>query len=149
MNLIELQLKADEIAEMYGYPRPIIKLSSRLKRTHGTCDYFTRIITLSTVYCEIETDEVIINLLKHEIAHLKHPNHGPDFKRACMYMGCDNDKPSSRSEKYAEYLFNTSKVKYSCPNGHHAGATKPYKVERSCGKCSPTFDRRFLLKLVE
>ena len=134
------------ICNKYGYKPVPISLNDRLKAIAGRCikcfnsdnDY----IELSTKFIEVNDwrIDVLTALIKHEIAHLKHPNHGPGFTAECKRMGL----PYNHTWKIFDDLKKSDK-KYTavCPScGHkHQLARKTKNMNReSCGHCSNVYD---------
>ena len=89
-NILNLQGVADAICDKHGYPHATIEISKRMKRAFGMCYYDRKVIRLNEKFVESNTQEVIVDLIKHEVCHLKHPNHGYGFTRACAEMGTLN-----------------------------------------------------------
>ena len=70
-------------------------MNHRFKSLYGRCDYLTRIIHISTdcaIYC---TEEHLIQMVLHEIAHGLAGNvgHNKVFKAVCGMLECENDSP--------------------------------------------------------
>ena len=152
MEFIKIKELGKQISEKYGYPVPTIKMNTRIIVTTGKCWPQRHIIELSKKYCDFAADKDIEDLIKHEIAHLKHPNHGWGFKVACMEMGVSHGFRGSHSETdgYSEHIGKHAKVKYECPNcGKISSTLRPYKRIHSCGKCCPgVFNSRYELKRI-
>lgn len=121
----------------------------RAVRRNGQCDLRSMTITMSKHLTSVATDDEAMQTLLHEIAHaLVGPGHGHDrvwlaMARAIGYRG-------QRCSSRAEYDKVAAAAPYvdECPNGH----TSPRWRKRSstaratsCGRCSPVFDRRYLI----
>ena len=133
------------ICNEYGYKPVPISLNDRINNTIGNCIYHingNKEIEISTKFIECNNwrIDVLTALIKHEIAHLKHPNHGPGFTRECQRMGL----PYNHTWKIFDDLKESDK-KYTaiCPScGHkHQLARKTKHMNReSCGHCSKVYD---------
>ena len=129
----ELNEVAQEIAEDYGYPVPIVVLTIRFKRKWGNCNVVTKVITLNRHFCENNTFEAVYDLIKHEIAHLRAPNHGPEFVRACAEMGI----PYHTDILHPDCVTEKGKFVYMCPGcGEFFYSFRKWKRSKSCADCS-------------
>ncbi len=62
-----------------GVPRPYaVRWSARQRRRYGSCNAATGIIRLSTMLQGMP-DYVLDSIVVHELAHLSHTDHGPEF----------------------------------------------------------------------
>ncbi len=77
---------------------PNIELSASLPHTLGRWDASRRLITLSTQLLEGRHWQILLDTLRHEIAHQvvsellgrgNEPPHGPTFRAACRLVGAD------------------------------------------------------------
>lgn len=139
----------DELARRYAefnlryfrnaLPPVTIKWSNRM-RIAGTCDSRRRIITLSHTYHTHFPDDVD-DTLKHEMIHLRCPNHDAAFRREAARVGA-----SVHCRDYPE-LHPRARYMYICPT---CGQEYP-RVRRAqlyCGRCARCgFDPRFKLVL--
>ena len=130
-DLQEIQRLADGICYKYDYPKARIEMSSRLKKCWGLCFIQRKMIRLNKKFIELNSKEIVIDLLKHEICHLKHPNHGGGFVQACAEMGTKNhvwkQHPDTVRIKHKWILYcdacdytygfhNQTKTEYKCPH---------------------------------
>ena len=143
------------ICNKYGYKPVPISLNGRLKAIAGRCKrYFNsdndRIeISKNFIECNDWRIDVLTALIKHEIAHLKHGNHGPEFTRECQRMGL----PYNHTWKIFNDLKESDK-KYTavCPacGYKHQLARKTKNMDReSCGHCSNVYDENKKLVYVK
>lgn len=89
MKLEDIQQIANNISEKYGYPKIIIEFNNKVGL--GECDTTNTKITLNKRKCEVHSEKYVTNLLKHEFAHIKHPNHSTEFVRECQRMGTQRE----------------------------------------------------------
>lgn len=135
------------VCNEYGYKPVPISLNGRLKAIAGRCIRYSygdnrNHIELSTKFIECNDwrIDVLTALIKHEVAHLKHPNHGYRFTKECQRMGL----PYNHTWKIFDDLKESDK-KYTavCPSCGHkhqlARKTKTMNKE-SCGHCSNVYD---------
>jgi predicted metal-dependent hydrolase len=80
-SLVDLDRRARMLAHRYGLPEPAsIRWVESMRTRWGSCTPSTRSIRISNRlagYPEWVRDYVIV----HELAHLRHPGHGPAFWR--------------------------------------------------------------------
>lgn len=117
-------------------------------RRFGQCRYSTKTISMSQQLTKQRSADAVRNTMLHEIAHALTPGHGHDavWRAKAISLGCDGRRCSADKVE----------VKYNwlakCPNGHVPAKyiRKPRATARakSCPRCSPVFDRRFVLKYV-
>ena len=133
------------VCNEYGYKLVPISLNDRLKAIAGRCIRYSingDYIELSKNFIEVNNwrIDVLTALIKHEIAHLKYPDHGYGFTKECARMGL----PYNHTWKIFDDLKESDK-KYTavCPScGHkHQLARKTKNMNReSCGHCSNVYD---------
>lgn len=122
----------------------------RAVRRNGQCDYRTRTITMSRHLTSIATDEEAMQTLLHEIAHARvgaGHGHGRIWLNEARLIGYKGGRCSSR-EDYDKVAAVAPYEDY-CPNGHTSPRwkRKPAKArDTSCGRCSRSFDRRYLIQ---
>lgn len=81
-NLVNL------IMNKYDYDgRAKVNISKRLKNTIAHIRISSKQITISESWFSCNGPEFAVNILKHEIAHMKVPDHSPKFKAECLRMG--------------------------------------------------------------
>lgn len=120
-------------------PAALIRWSGRM-RIAGTCDPRRRVITLSRAYHSHFPDD-IEDTLKHEMIHLRNPNHDTAFRKEAERIGT-----SVHCREYPG-LHPRARYVYQCPNCrtvfHRARRERLY-----CGRCARSrLDPRFLLVL--
>lgn len=112
-------------------------------RRFGCCHYSKKKITLSRELTLLNDGARVKNTILHEIAHALLPkgiHHGNEWKQKAISIGCDGQRL---------YPNNVLKPKYkyiaTCKN---CGDISHYNRKRklSCGKCSPRFNKKYLLK---
>jgi hypothetical protein len=85
-TLFYLNSTASALATQYGYPIPTCIKTDSLD-SFALCNAREKKIWFKTRFLTSNKEEVVIALIKHEIAHLLHPGHGPEFEAACKVMG--------------------------------------------------------------
>jgi predicted SprT family Zn-dependent metalloprotease len=114
------------------------------KTRFGQCDHHARKITLSRYLSEQESDDDVHQVLLHEVAHaLAGPRagHGAGWKRIADELGYDGGRTH-------EAPVPTDKAKWRgvCPAGHEIIRFRRPQKPTSCAKCSPTFNRDYLIE---
>lgn len=116
-------------------------------RRFGQCRYSTKTISMSRQLTRQRTESAVANTMLHEIAHALTPGHGHDavWRAKAISLGCDGKRCSSDNV--------TVDYKYvaKCPNGHVAAKylRRPRSItKKSCSRCRPVFDSRYLFKVV-
>jgi predicted SprT family Zn-dependent metalloprotease len=115
------------------------------KSRFGRCRHSDRLISLSRVLTVQRTEEAVRNTVLHEIAHaLVGASHGHDavWRRKALSIGCDGKRCS------ADKVEVSYKWHGLCPNGHIIKRHRKPSGNRACGKCSRSFDPRFLIRWV-
>lgn len=131
----ELQNIADELCIKYNYPKANIKVSKKMKSMWGKCYPIRKSIVLSEEFIKLNSKNVVSDLIKHEICHLKfYPGHGEEFTKACAEMGIKNhtlkqhpkcNRPEHKWEVYCPkcgytfHFYNKSNRDYRCPICEH------------------------------
>lgn len=116
----------------------------RAKRRFGACHYRTKRISLSTHLVALNDEARVKNTILHEIAHaLVGPKHNHDavWKAKAIEIGCTGDRCYSSVDTV------TPESRYigTCPNGHQSRRFKAPRKTVSCGKCSSSFDSRYII----
>jgi hypothetical protein len=131
-------------------------IPTRAKHTMGVCKHRRKQIGLSTQVIPFVTDDSAWNTITHEVAHAivgkghghdyiwrnKHRELGGDAKRTYDHTAYhDHKEPEhlKRNEKTAPYYG-------ECPSGHKHYKHRQPTRETSCGVCSRSFDKRYLIK---
>ncbi len=79
---IDVAARARALARTYGFPRPRkVEWSDRQQGRWGSCTPGEGSIRVSSRLAAFPT-WVLDYVLVHELAHLEHPNHGPEFHAA-------------------------------------------------------------------
>ena len=126
------------------------------KRRFGLCSYGNKEISLSKLLCEYNLNNFyqINDTILHEIAHaLSYKIHGSKGSGHCKRwvhvaksIGCNGKRCYNSSE------VNKIENKYSlvCDTcgGNYSRHRRP-RTKCSCATCSPTYDKRYLLRVVQ
>jgi len=145
------------ICAKYDIPLPdVIRYNGRLSATLGRClvtiddsnnSGTYSIIELNKKFCQINTGEVTVAVLKHELAHLVHYNHGPGFAALCKKMGIKTHTDETfKNIKYAKPKYN-----YKCPAcGQTFPRTQKFKGIVSCAECGQKkYNKKYELVLMD
>lgn len=121
MNLQEARLLAvaemkkwNLIAQGWGF------MFNNRKRSFGVCNYEYKEIQLSRVTTEHETEEHVLNTIRHEIAHAlagSAAGHGPIWKRYAVMVGAKPKARSKSSEETQKVIAESIKYVMVCPEG--------------------------------
>ena len=83
--------KAHELMDKYGLRKDGWKLAfDYAKRRNGACERSTKTIYLSKHYIKLNSEELIVDTILHEIAHALTPDdrgHGRSWKLKCAEIG--------------------------------------------------------------
>jgi predicted SprT family Zn-dependent metalloprotease len=89
VDVAALLTEAGRLFERHGLSGWRLEVSARLKRTLGLCDYRRRSIRVNAFYAENNPEGVVLNTLRHEVAHALTPGHGHDRTWvAAVRLGC-------------------------------------------------------------
>ncbi len=147
MELNEIKTLALSLMKEHGLTQRgwILQFDNAVRR-HGQCRHRSRIISLSSRTNVLREESSVKNTILHEIAHaLVGGGHGHDYvwKAQAKEIGCTGERCSSDGVKIqGKYIGH-------CPNGHVYYKHRKPKGERSCSKCHPKFDTRFLISFKE
>jgi predicted SprT family Zn-dependent metalloprotease len=124
-------------------PKPNIEISKR--KTFGGYYSKTRnkIVISWQAFVEYGFDETY-NTLRHEIAHIVHQNHGPEFWKLAKKLGVER--------KYARHPLKRSARKtliYECPNCHNRLQRVRRMPNSSCARCDRKYNPAYVMRLVE
>lgn len=139
MNIKRAQMLAEDCIRHYV---PDYKFSfSNGKRLFGYCSYVKKTISLSRTLVALNSEEQVLNMLLHEIAHGLKPldHHNNAWKETARSIGCDG-------ERLYDHTVTRPQFKYvgTCPNGHSINRYRKRVV--SCSKCCPMFNESFLFR---
>jgi predicted SprT family Zn-dependent metalloprotease len=115
-------------------------------RRLGACRYSLMTIQLSRRIIPLNEDAEIDDTIRHEIAHAlagKKAGHGPVWQHYARAVGA---RPQRLAPEWVKLP--PLPVLLRCPNGHEVTKALVPKKKKSCGRCSPKFDERYLLKVV-
>lgn len=117
----------------------------RAKRRLGCCFYSKKLITLSAPLVLLNDESHIRNTILHEISHgLVGQGHGHNYvwKRKAIEVGAKPERCFSEEVIKPQFLW----VGY-CPgcNKEYGFHRRPKKV-KSCGRCNPRFDSRYIIQ---
>lgn len=146
MNLTDAAHKARALMNAHGLsdiPFEFDRGRRRIAAAHyvRSTGQYTK-ITLSHHFASQMSENEVTHAILHEIAHVKagaDAGHGHMFKLHAQSLGIKGDRcmnPDVKIDKAWQGV---------CPNGHRSNSfhRAPLRV-RSCGKCSPVFDSRYL-----
>lgn len=149
MDLFSIELETKRLMAAYGLnDQGWVFKWDNAARKFGQCIYSSKTITMSRMLASKRTPANIRNTVLHEIAHaLVGPGHGhgPVWRAKAISIGCDGERCGT------DQIEPDYKWIAKCPNNH---IHKRYirrpnrKVRRSCGKCSPVFDSKFIISVV-
>lgn len=90
MDIAALKREAASLFGRHALSGWRMEVSARLKRTLGLCDYSSRSIRVNRFYAENNSEAVVLNTLRHEVAHALTPGHGHDstWVAAAVRLGC-------------------------------------------------------------
>lgn len=142
-----------DICNEYGYDVVELTLNHRAQKRIGNCQHNKRTnvysIQLSKKFLETNdwNIEILRALIVHEVAHIKHFNHGLQFTNECIRMGV----PANHVFKLFKFKQQNFKWMATCSKcGYvHGMARKPkYNGQTSCGKCCNSYseDRLMIYK---
>ncbi len=101
-----------------------------------------RIVVSWQAYCEHGLPETL-NTFRHEVAHIPHRNHGPQFWALAHTLGV--------TQKYASHpQVRRGKVYiYACPAcGKRTERRRRMRVASSCAACDRRYNPKFILRLI-
>jgi len=115
-------------------------------RRLGAADFVKKKITLSHRITAASTRAQVLDTIRHEIAHVNAGAaalHGRAWKLEALRLGAN---PAAATEEGPNLRQEAAPWRGTCPNGHEATPfwRRP-KHSRSCAKCSPVFDRRYII----
>lgn len=145
------ELKNTYSKELKGYTLQFDNAVCRL----GYCSYSNRVISISKAHIEATSIQQMTDTMKHEVAHaysyyhhgIKGKGHNGLFYNACRVVGAKPLRCASVSEDEKEI---TPKYVGVCPSCKFTfKAFRKSKRLTSCGKCSPTFNREYVIHYVD
>ena len=120
---------------------------SNARSQAGSCNHRTRVIRLSRPFAELWGPEGMRDTILHEIAHAlagHKAGHGPAWRAVCLRIGAAPERCIPADAELPEMRYTGT-----CPNGHVTQKQRIPARERSCGHCTPRFDRRYLITWTE
>jgi predicted SprT family Zn-dependent metalloprotease len=143
MNINEAEKLAMKLMQQYGLANWDFQWGFG-QSLFGSCHYATQTISLSKTLTELNDENEVKDVILHEIAHAKvdpKMGHNRIWKNMCLEVGARPHRC------YSAITVIRPKKKYTayCPK---CGASyeKRRKTRVSCGECSPTFNKKYLLK---
>ncbi|SDB91463.1 SprT-like family protein [Sanguibacter gelidistatuariae] len=113
------------------------------RRRAGACHYASRKISVSRHLMALYDEPLVTDTLLHEIAHalVGHgAGHGPRWRAMARQVGCSGKRViGPEAPRPAAPWIGV------CSGGHEVDRFRRPRSEVSCLRCSPTFDRRFLV----
>ena len=117
------------------------------KTRFGLCNFKTKTISLSKVLVELNNEKEVKDTILHEIAHALvgvDNNHNKIWKETAKSIGCSGERlysnkviePKPVLIRYCETCGKESKY-----------YKKNYGKKISCGHCSKTYNKKYLLKI--
>lgn len=101
-----------------------------------------RIVVSWQAHAEYGLPETL-NTFRHEVAHIPHRNHGPQFWALAYQLGV-TQKYASHPQKRRGKVY-----VYACPGcGKRTERRRPMRVAASCAACDARYNPRFILRLV-
>lgn len=97
MNTYELRTLARNIMDENGLTDWSFRVNNNTNRV-GVCKYSTRTIEVSQMFLPNMSDEVVLNVLTHEVAHAlvgQGYGHGPVWRRTHRSLGGDGERCQS------------------------------------------------------
>ena len=142
-DLARIEIWANALIRLHLDPSWTFGFDSA-KRRVGACNYASKRITVSRYLVPLLDDDEIHQTLLHEVAHAltgAEVGHGPEWQRIARELGYDGDvrHPGPGAIEIAPWVGR-------CPNGHETYRFREPDRHSSCGKCSRSFDPKFLLE---
>ena len=137
MNINEARKLAEDEMKLHGLYDWTFEFD-KASRRFGACHYNLKRITLSKVLVELNNPLVVLDTIRHEIAHaLVGSGHGHNivWKRKAIQIGCDG------SRTYDSTKVVTPKKKYvgTCPNCRRE-VERLNRVAIACGSCCKKYN---------
>ena len=141
----------DELLAKVGVPNYSVQVRDLGGRRLGLCSYTTRTITYHSGLLSAASFAHVFKTIAHEVAHAARPldGHGKNWKLLCRALGGTGERCSSDREELIASGVRLRRGAYvaTCPGcGREHEMFRRPRNEKSCGKCSSVFDRRYLLK---
>ncbi len=151
MDLAAIRQTFNQLNQRYfdGRLEARLELSGRMTATAGKCYYRRRVIRLSQLYLQ-QFPEKLPQLLLHEMIHLVVPGHGRAFREQARRCGVADTglRDFTYCRPFAPKRRSRWRYVYQCPSCGRR-TVKRRAGHWSCGHCSPSYDPRFKLRLIE
>ena len=135
-----LNQRAIEICSEWKYDNfPLVMLNPRLNGTLGQCiyEYDPPLIELNENFVKLNPEEVVEDVLKHEIAHTRYPHHNKLFKKECERRGIPYHVYLQKEIKLPAQRFI-----WECECGYKMTSNKRIKSMLRCPICSQYMKER-------
>lgn len=145
MDLVEVRTLGRQLMDQHGLQAWDLDLDHARRRA-GACHYTARKITVSRHLMALYDEAMVTDTLLHEIAHAlagARAGHGPRWRSLAVSIGCSGRRLAGREEPRVPAPWIGR-----CSGGHEIDRFRLPRHEASCLRCSPTFDRRFLITWV-
>jgi predicted SprT family Zn-dependent metalloprotease len=156
MDLNKAEKLAEDLMQEHGlYANPYLQWCfefDNAKRRFGCCQYLRRVISLSKVLTELNSEAEVRDTILHEIAHaLVGNSHGHDWvwKQKALEIGCNGNRCySSKEVKTPESKYIA--ICHNCNHVHKKHKKPRIGLRQSCGVCNTTgkFNTNLLLTWV-
>lgn len=141
MELDRVETLAHELMGTHGLLPKWSFAFDHAKRRAGACKHQTRTISVSRHLMALYPEELVREVLLHEIAHAivgaKHA-HDAVWKRTAIAIGSNGKAklPTTAPQAQAPWIGR-------CPNGHEYTRHRLPRGGGTCSVCAPRFDPRF------
>lgn len=150
MDLNRAKTIATELIVKHGIAEKGYRFAwNNRRRAAGVCSYRRKTIELSMPLTSLSNEVDVIDTILHEIAHAlagHDAGHGWKWQQIARSIGCNGDRCYNEGNKESTFEAYKAVAKYKgvCPNGHESFKNRMPRVEHSCSKCCPKFNKNFL-----
>jgi predicted SprT family Zn-dependent metalloprotease len=151
MNLQTAENLCNELMKLHGITEKGYYFKwLNSKKMAGQCHYTYRQIGLSKHLTILADEADVKDTILHEIAHALCPNHGHDrvWSRVARSIGANGLRcygMNGQKDSLVKARQTLAKYIGTCPNGHNTFKSRLPKRKHSCGKCSNTFNEKYLI----